>query len=320
MINLFAVPPQPAPSSDGASAVVSAIREGSGTSGADFDYLLKTAGRESSFDPKAKAENSSATGLFQFIDQTWLRMVKSYGPSVGLGVQSRMIVEDRPGHFDLADRDQRAAVLNLRHDPKLASALAGFLTRENAADLSSSLGRKVSLEELYIAHVLGASGAADLIKLSGSDPDRPASPLFAEAARANPTLFYDRAKAQLKTLAEVRNGLADAYRNASSEFAAIAAVDDDNVDVPVEIKPDQTKTLYSLFQNRSEVVPLNPYVRDMWQASEAQDAPDPLLQPSYFPRSAASLVTYNANALPPLPDARANVPLPPKRPNAFSTP
>lgn len=316
MINLFTVPPQPAPSSDGSSSVVSAIKAGSGASGADFDYLLKTAGRESAFDPRAKAETSSASGLFQFIDQTWLRMVKVYGAEVGLEAQARAINPDQSGRLDVADPVQRASILNLRHDPKLASAMAGFLTRENARDLSSSLGRKVSMEELYIAHVLGASGATDLIKLAASDPDRPAAPLFADAARANPSLFYDRVKGQSKSLADVRNGLADAYRNSSTEFAAFV-MDDDLVDVPVEIKTDQSKSLYALFQNRSDVMPLNPYVRDLWQSSETTD---PLQKPSYFPRSSMALSVYDANALPPLPDTHADVPLPPRRPVAFESP
>lgn len=317
MINLFTVPAQPAPSSDGSSAVVSAIREGSGASGADFDYLLKTAGRESAFDPKAKAETSSASGLFQFIDQTWLRMVKQYGAAMGLETEARAISEDRSGRLDVADAGQRAAILNLRHDPKLASTMAGFLTRENAQSLSSSLGRKVSMEELYIAHVLGASGAADLIKLSASDPDRPAQALFADAARANPALFFDRAKGQPKTLSEVRNGLADAYLKSSVDFAMLAAVDENFVDIPVEIKSDQSKSLYSLFQNRSDVTPLNPYVSALWQSPDPAALPT---QPSYFPRTAMTLSAYDANALPPLPDAHADVPLPPRRPASFTSP
>lgn len=317
MINLFTVPAQPAPSTDGSSAVVSAIREGSGKSGADFDYLLKTAGRESSLDPQAKAETSSASGLFQFIDQTWLRMVKNYGAAVGLENESRAISEDRTGRLDVADSGQRAAILNLRHDPKLASAMAGFLTRENAQSLSASLGRKVSMEELYIAHVLGASGAADLIKLSSTDPDRPAQPLFVDAARANPALFFDRTKGQAKSLADVRNGLAEAYQKSGADFAALANTGEEFVDVPVEIKPDQSKSLYSLFQNRSAVTPLNSYVREMWQSADPLAPPS---QPSYFPRSALARAAYDANALPPLPDTRADVPLPPRRPATFVNP
>ncbi|HLV85239.1 MAG TPA: transglycosylase SLT domain-containing protein [Devosia sp.] len=40
--------------------------------GVDFDYLLQTAMRESSLNPQAKAQTSSAVGLFQFLESTWL--------------------------------------------------------------------------------------------------------------------------------------------------------------------------------------------------------------------------------------------------------
>lgn len=315
MINLFTVPPQSASSPDGSSAVVSAIREGSGASGADFDYLLRTAGRESAFDPQAKAQTSSASGLFQFIDQTWLRMVKRHGASVGLDQEARAIAADGSGRLTVSDPARRVAILNLRHDPKLASTLAGFLTRENAADLATSLGRKVSVEELYLAHVLGSSGAADLIKLSMSDPDRPAAPLFSDAARANPALFYDRSRTQAKTLAEVRNGLAESYRNASLDFAALVDVDQEILDIPVAIKTDQTKSLHTLFQNRSDVVPLNSYVSALWSSPQDGGSESP---PSYFP--AAARGAYGSASLPPLPDARADVPLPPRRSASSSSP
>ena len=45
-------------------------------SGVDFDYLLQTAMRESSLNPTAKAQTSSATGLFQFLESTWLQVMK----------------------------------------------------------------------------------------------------------------------------------------------------------------------------------------------------------------------------------------------------
>ena len=49
-------------------------------------FLLKTATRESSLNPDAKAKSSSAAGLFQFIEQTWLGLVKSDGPRLGLAI------------------------------------------------------------------------------------------------------------------------------------------------------------------------------------------------------------------------------------------
>jgi hypothetical protein len=45
------------------------IRDAARATSASFDYLLKTTLRELNLNPGAKAPTSSATGLFQFIDQ-----------------------------------------------------------------------------------------------------------------------------------------------------------------------------------------------------------------------------------------------------------
>ena len=71
--------------------VIDAIRQGAERTGAGFDYLLATAQRESALDPKAQARGSSASGLFQFVEQTWLAMVKNEGGKAGLSDYSRAI-------------------------------------------------------------------------------------------------------------------------------------------------------------------------------------------------------------------------------------
>ena len=48
--------------------VMAALKMAARSTGVGFDYLVKTAQRESNFDPNAKAGTSSATGLFQFTD------------------------------------------------------------------------------------------------------------------------------------------------------------------------------------------------------------------------------------------------------------
>ena len=57
--------------------------------GADFKYLLATAQVESNLNPNAGAATSSARGLFQFIEQTWLRTLKEQGPALGYGPYRR---------------------------------------------------------------------------------------------------------------------------------------------------------------------------------------------------------------------------------------
>jgi hypothetical protein len=186
---LFTSPAAPATSpGDG---VVEAIRRGAAETGADFDYLLRTAERESALDPRARAPTSSATGLFQFIEQTWLGMVRKEGARFGLDAEAQAITRGADGRYAVSDPGQRNAILSLREDPMIAAKLAGALTDSNHAQLARSLGREPRPADLYIAHFLGAGAAADLIDTAQRDPGRNAAAMFPEAARANQRIFYD---------------------------------------------------------------------------------------------------------------------------------
>lgn len=196
----------PAPARDaprkvaGAPAEVSrAIADAARRTGVDFGYLLQTARKESALDPSAKARTSSATGLFQFIDQTWLGVLKEAGASHGYAGAADAI-RGTPGRYTV-DPNAREAVLSLRRDPAAAAAMAAELTRRNAAQLTQALARSPTRGELYIAHVMGPSGAARLIGLSEATPAASAADAFPRAAAANRAIFY--AKGQPRSAAEV---------------------------------------------------------------------------------------------------------------------
>ena len=80
-----------------APRVTGAIRQAARATGASFDYLLTTAQLESNLNPDAQATTSSATGLFQFIDQTWLGTMKQAGPALGYGNYADAITQDAVG-------------------------------------------------------------------------------------------------------------------------------------------------------------------------------------------------------------------------------
>ena len=65
--------------------IASAIKQAADATGASFDYLISTAKIESNLNPSAQASTSSAKGLYQFIDQTWLGTMKQDGAALGLG-------------------------------------------------------------------------------------------------------------------------------------------------------------------------------------------------------------------------------------------
>jgi len=160
----------------------------------DFDYLLRTAIRESSLNPTARARTSSATGLFQFLDSTWLMVMKQEGPRLGYQKYADAIKVDKDGDYTIADRKLRAEVLKLREDPQVAADLAAAFTRSNGEFLYKRFGRMPSPGELYIAHFLGANGAAKFFDAGLADPNQSAAALFPRQARTNPTIFYDHGK------------------------------------------------------------------------------------------------------------------------------
>lgn len=169
-----------------------AFQAASETTGTSFEYLVRTAERESSMRPDLKATTSSATGLFQFVDQTWLWMMKEEGADLGLSQYSNAITANGNGRYDVADRGLKQEILALRNDPTISSMMAGRLTQKNAAQLTDRIGRAPTDGELYIAHFMGAGGGARLINLAQSSPDASAAQAFPAQASANRSIFYKR--------------------------------------------------------------------------------------------------------------------------------
>ncbi len=195
-----------------ADPVRAAIQSASRRTGADFSYLLATAQRESSLDPSAKAPTSSAAGLFQFIEQTWLRMVRDTGSEHGLGALAAQIETTGNGRAVVRDAEARRELLSLRYDAETASLMAGELTEHNRQGLKSALGREPEPGELYIAHFLGLSGAKSFIRMAETQPDAVAAAAFPSAARANKPIFYAGGAAR---------SMADVYDNLIAKHAAV---------------------------------------------------------------------------------------------------
>ena len=171
------------------SSVVTALRNAAAATGSDFHYLLGTAMRESSLKPNAQSSSSSAAGLFQFIDQTWLGLVKEHGGQYGLGNYAAAITKDADGRYH-APASEKQAILALRKDPDVCALMAGEYAKSTQGQMRASLGRDVCGGELYAAHFLGPDAACRLIRLVGSDPSANAAAQFPQAASANKSVFY----------------------------------------------------------------------------------------------------------------------------------
>jgi hypothetical protein len=133
------------------------------------DYLDNTIRRESGGDPTATNPRSSAGGVGQFIDSTWLDQIRQARPDLAAGRSSGelLAMKTDPQYADL----QRDVMRNF--------------TQQNANTLKAS-GFDVNPGNLYLAHFAGPGGATSIL---GSDPSTPIERVMgASAIRANPFL------------------------------------------------------------------------------------------------------------------------------------
>jgi len=200
--------------------VIHAIQSAASKTGVDFSYLMQKASQESSFDPTAQATTSSAAGLFQFTNQTWLHMIKNYGDQYGLGNYAAQITLDSDGHLTVENSSARQAILALRKDPQISAEMAGELDKENAAVLQQKVGGKIGGTELYLAHFLGASGASNFIREMRANPKAAAADILPIAAAANESVFYDKS-GEARSLQQVYQRFAQKFGLGSSQTANI---------------------------------------------------------------------------------------------------
>lgn len=214
--------------------VRNAVAQASRATGVDFAYLMEKASLESGFRTDAKAGTSSATGLFQFVDSTWLDMVKTHGAKHGLGAYAELIERRPDGRAAVKDPMARKEILELRNDPRLSALLAGELAQDNRRHLEGELGQPVGRTEMYLAHFLGAAGATKFLKAMEDNPAQPADRLLPEAARANRGVFYD--KGRPVTLSQIYDRFAakfgeDTGTPAVGRFGSVVAGAGDDNDV-----------------------------------------------------------------------------------------
>jgi len=280
--------------------VAGAIKQAASSTGVSFEYMLATAKMESDFNPTAGASTSSAHGLYQFIEQTWLGTVKEAGGQLGYNQYADAIGKTASGDYVVTDPDMRRAIMKLRDDPVASSAMAAVLTQSNSFQLTGKIGRRPSDAELYMAHFLGTGGAARLIAKAEDSPQASAVRMFPNAAAANRPIFYDRT-GKGRSVSEVYSVLSTRYAAAANAPAtrtafamyndapagttavavasaappatAVAAVPAMDTNAFLAAFPDTRSaappvTMASANTSRDSAPPANPMFRSLFQADE----------------------------------------------------
>ena len=201
----------------------------------DPALLMAIADKESSFRPEVGASTSSAVGLFQFIQSTWIRVVRDFGARHGLEKEAKAIVwvDDE---LVVNDAAERTRILNLRRDPYLAALLAAEMLKRDTGKIASRIGRGLTTGETYLAHFLGPDDAERFLDKVVRDPKASAARLLPKPARANRPIFYAGRGRKVRHLsvAEVNQKFErmmasrlDRYRDVASMSTRVASLNID---------------------------------------------------------------------------------------------
>ncbi|MGB1025044.1 MAG: hypothetical protein ACPGYL_00695, partial [Rhodospirillaceae bacterium] len=204
-------------------SVLSSVRKASDRTGVSFAFLLAKAGRESSFRTDVSNARSSAHGLYQFTEQTWLEQMRRHGPDYGLGPLAEQIERRADGKLVVRDPEIRKQILDLRRDPGVSATMAAEYAAGNRAFLSKSLGREVGATDLYFAHFLGPQGAVDFLQALQRNPGQSAAEVNPPAAKANRKVFYDPT-GRPKTVEEMYRAVAKGIDGSIERYAGASGV------------------------------------------------------------------------------------------------
>ncbi|WP_289015203.1 transglycosylase SLT domain protein [uncultured Methylobacterium sp.] len=152
--------------------------------------LMAVGDKESSFITAVQAKTSSATGLYQFIERTWLGVVRDFGAKYGLEKDAALVVADGNDKPSVTDPAERARILEMRRDPYLSALMAGEMLKRDAARIALRIGRELTLGEVYLAHFLGPDDAEEFLAKVVDKPGAAAAQLLPGPARANRTIFF----------------------------------------------------------------------------------------------------------------------------------
>lgn len=202
-------------------SIVERVVKAAQTTEMDPALLMAIADKESNFSSTAKARTSSASGLFQFVEKTWLTALKNFGWRHGHGDAAAIASDDAPR----VNGQKRAQILNLRNDPYLSAVLAAEMLKKDSARIAEKIGRPLTSGETYLIHFLGPDDAERFMKTVDEAPHTSAAALLPKPARANRPIFYEQQGRRLKvrSVQEVHEAFETMMDKRTSRYEDVAA-------------------------------------------------------------------------------------------------
>lgn len=235
------------------------------------NYNFTLSHHESRSDPQAVNKDTDATGMWQFLQQTWLGQLATNGVQYApeLAQLISYVPNKNPkkfGKWVVNDPEMKQKILDMRKDPAVSTIIHNELTDENPREYKRRTGQTLALSERYHVHFLGVSGFIELKKQLARDPDQLAINVFPDIVGPNKPVFYkDKIHGKWvhpRTLAEVYDffyqktkttqPLVIANRDALELKQAFASAFD-----KYGITPDKTHALPDAWTGLSDLAPLH---------------------------------------------------------------
>jgi hypothetical protein len=198
-------------------SIVEGVVEAANKTEMDPALLMAIADKESNFRTTAKARTSSASGLFQFVEKTWMKALADFGHRYGYADEAKAASGDA--------KMPRAKILGLRNDPYLSAAMAAEMLKKDSAKIAEKVGRPLTSGETYLIHFLGPEDTARFMKAMEETPHMSAAALLPKPARANKPIFYEQQGRRLKdrTVSEVHEAFEAMMDKRTTRYGDVAA-------------------------------------------------------------------------------------------------
>ncbi|MGH1376279.1 MAG: hypothetical protein ACRBCK_08025 [Alphaproteobacteria bacterium] len=164
-----------------------------------FELLLVKAMIESDLGRVTTSKTSSAKGIFQYIEPTWLVLMKRYGHRIGYTSYANAIeinTKTLLPQIKEGSKISRSEILALRENTKISALIKAHQIKDESKVLKNfKNGGRVNATDHYIAHMLGLSQARIFYKLREDKSSIILSDSknlqLKQAVKLNPYFFFD---------------------------------------------------------------------------------------------------------------------------------
>lgn len=189
------------------------LRHAAQINGDDFGFIMALVAHESSFRNEVEAPTSTASGLFQFVDSTWLLVFKDTAAKYGYGEIAKHI--ENKGHKNAIENPFiRQYILDLKKSPHVSALMGAEYVKDNYNELRAHM-KKITRTDRYVAHFLGSEAAAGFLKHAKKNPQGIAAKAFPAAAKSNSWVFYkeDDGNKKPRTFREIYQYFSKSFGN-----------------------------------------------------------------------------------------------------------